>query len=184
MSEIVERFSGVDCPYCRMPMGQTYWSQPTRDHVVPTSKGGDNTPTNIIVACRRCNGDKGGMHLSRWYGYLYATKDPRAKIVHDAIEKACGDDRALMSVFYSEAAIGGMMARRRKKNDHAAPVAHIQASAWAIMEQFKVPTSHWCFEHPRTVKVVVKSQIVSVRFIDPHRFADRIVELLGIEDRA
>ena len=31
----------------------------TRDHVVPTSKGGGNTWTNVVTACKRCNHFKG-----------------------------------------------------------------------------------------------------------------------------
>lgn len=53
---------GDNCRYCskvvdwsdrRSPNGGTY------DHVVPISKGGDESAENIVVCCRDCNGRKG-----------------------------------------------------------------------------------------------------------------------------
>ncbi|GGZ28314.1 HNH endonuclease [Echinicola pacifica] len=55
-----------ECQYCGSP------KQLTIDHVVPRSKGGPTTWTNLITACHRCNVQKGdkrpeevGMLLSR-----------------------------------------------------------------------------------------------------------------------
>ena len=45
------------CLYC----GERYMSRDlTRDHVTPLSKGGTDTWTNVVTACRRCNNHKGG----------------------------------------------------------------------------------------------------------------------------
>ncbi|PID61040.1 MAG: restriction endonuclease [Gammaproteobacteria bacterium] len=44
------------CLYC----GEHYRSRElSRDHVVPTSKGGRDIWTNVVSACRRCNNRKG-----------------------------------------------------------------------------------------------------------------------------
>ena len=47
-------YKGV-CQYClcHIPM-----SQATKDHVYPKSKGGTNDDFNLVLACRRCNGEK------------------------------------------------------------------------------------------------------------------------------
>ena len=45
------------CMYCaaRFP-----FSELTRDHVTPMSRGGTDTWNNVVAACRRCNNHKGG----------------------------------------------------------------------------------------------------------------------------
>jgi 5-methylcytosine-specific restriction endonuclease McrA len=44
------------CAYC----GNRFRTDDlTREHIVPTSRGGDDTWTNCITACRPCNGHKG-----------------------------------------------------------------------------------------------------------------------------
>ncbi len=45
------------CMYCG---GQFAEHQLTRDHVVPISRGGRDTWSNVVVACRVCNTRKGG----------------------------------------------------------------------------------------------------------------------------
>ena len=45
------------CLYC----GERFMSRDlTRDHVTPLSKGGTDSWTNVVTACRRCNNHKGG----------------------------------------------------------------------------------------------------------------------------
>lgn len=41
------------CAYCGRDFDEN--NLPTRDHVMPISKGGDNTKENIVPACRSCN---------------------------------------------------------------------------------------------------------------------------------
>ncbi len=43
---------GFECQYCgtRISMGSG-----TRDHVLPLSRGGANTMTNVVAACKACN---------------------------------------------------------------------------------------------------------------------------------
>jgi 5-methylcytosine-specific restriction endonuclease McrA len=57
------------CAYC----GQRYpFDDLTREHIVPTSRGGTDTWMNCITACRACNGRKGNRmpeeaHMSLLY---------------------------------------------------------------------------------------------------------------------
>lgn len=56
-SDIIQK--GV-CYYC----GNS--GQMTLDHVVPISKGGPHTKTNIVPACSTCNSSKGSKLLDEW----------------------------------------------------------------------------------------------------------------------
>jgi 5-methylcytosine-specific restriction endonuclease McrA len=51
------------CAYCGV---QT--SYLTRDHIVPLSRGGQHTKSNIVPACYTCNVSKGNRLLSEWDG--------------------------------------------------------------------------------------------------------------------
>lgn len=56
------------CAYC----GQRFpYEELTREHIVPTSRGGRDTWRNCITACRSCNGRKGDRTIDevRWSLY-------------------------------------------------------------------------------------------------------------------
>jgi 5-methylcytosine-specific restriction endonuclease McrA len=61
------------CQYCHRHRSELRGREfLTRDHVVPISRGGDNTWQNVVTACSPCNNRKGsrlppevGLHLSR-----------------------------------------------------------------------------------------------------------------------
>ena len=46
------------CAYCGRSLLDLF-TPPTRDHVIPISKGGDNTKENVVPACKSCNSRKG-----------------------------------------------------------------------------------------------------------------------------
>lgn len=46
------------CFYCDKPVSIT---GATKDHMVPKSKGGSDSMTNLVMACRGCNTAKGDM---------------------------------------------------------------------------------------------------------------------------
>ena len=45
------------CFYCGSKVGRQ--NQPTIDHMIPLSRGGDNQLENLTIACRSCNARKG-----------------------------------------------------------------------------------------------------------------------------
>ena len=48
---------GFACAYCGE--GIETGNQLTLDHLKPYSKGGDNSPTNLVTCCHRCNSARG-----------------------------------------------------------------------------------------------------------------------------
>jgi len=56
------RSLGRQCAYCRAVPDEI---EP--DHVVPLSKGGSNSITNIVPSCPMCNRDKRDLLLDEWY---------------------------------------------------------------------------------------------------------------------
>jgi 5-methylcytosine-specific restriction endonuclease McrA len=48
------------CAYCRRS------GQMTIDHVVPLSRGGRHSISNLVPACRSCNKQKGSLTISEW----------------------------------------------------------------------------------------------------------------------
>ena len=48
------------CMYCGKPFAENAL---TRDHIVPTSRGGRDRWSNVVSACRRCNQRKGNRQL-------------------------------------------------------------------------------------------------------------------------
>lgn len=63
-SEVMRLFLVFDrcCAYCERPID----GQPDPDHVVPLSRGGSNSITNILPCCRPCNSDKRDLLLEEW----------------------------------------------------------------------------------------------------------------------
>ncbi len=48
---IYKAYNGV-CQYC---LSKIPYTQATKDHIYPKSKGGPNCTTNLILACKKCN---------------------------------------------------------------------------------------------------------------------------------
>ncbi|MCJ2086518.1 HNH endonuclease [Methylobacterium sp. E-005] len=59
-SMVVER-DGLVCAYCGDLAGPF-----EIDHVVPYSRGGENDPSNLCVACKPCNRSKGAKTPEEW----------------------------------------------------------------------------------------------------------------------
>lgn len=63
-TEVIRLFLafGRCCAYC----GAQVLGEPDPDHVVPLSRGGQNTISNVLPACRACNCDKRDLTLDEW----------------------------------------------------------------------------------------------------------------------
>lgn len=84
--------NGNPCPYCRMTMMIGTLRAPTRDHMIPRWRGGRHG-TNVILVCRPCNQDKGGLTLDEWARQLIEANDPRAPIVAAKLKRRMRGDR-------------------------------------------------------------------------------------------
>jgi CRISPR/Cas system Type II protein with McrA/HNH and RuvC-like nuclease domain len=56
--EFVEQNKDARCLYCD---GQLTSENATADHIVPISKGGNNTQVNLVVCCKDCNSERGDL---------------------------------------------------------------------------------------------------------------------------
>jgi 5-methylcytosine-specific restriction endonuclease McrA len=84
MLQGLENKIGCNCPYCGVQMGRTSY-QPSRDHMVPRSRGGILNRTNKAIVCQPCNWDKGDLTIHEFYIELVKRRDPRAAYVNRLI---------------------------------------------------------------------------------------------------
>lgn len=52
---------GRKCAYCKSDVNLTL------DHIIPQSKGGKDTRTNLVCACNECNNSKAHTPWQEWY---------------------------------------------------------------------------------------------------------------------
>jgi len=86
------------CAYCGKRFGA---NDLTRDHIIPKSKGGENSWMNVVTACRRCNGIKGDRLLQETnLGLLYVPYIPsRVENLILANRKILGDQMDLLKAY-------------------------------------------------------------------------------------
>ncbi len=76
------------CTYCGHYKSGLEW-----EHIIPTSRGGPDTIDNQVLACRRCNAEKGDKCLYDWYGEERKYEIPRLawgkylKVIYDLHEQ-------------------------------------------------------------------------------------------------
>jgi 5-methylcytosine-specific restriction endonuclease McrA len=58
------------CAYCRRPLAGP-WAG-VLDHATPKSRGGNDKPSNAILACKACDRAKGNRTISEWRRDLLA----------------------------------------------------------------------------------------------------------------
>lgn len=177
-NSLLPKHAGQVCPYCSEAMSDSWYEQPTRDHVVPKSRGGALGVSNIVIVCRRCNLDKTDMLLSEFYGWLRQRSDPRADVLEASIHDACSHDSEVMAEFYSEA--GLWLARHNPKSRTIRRLLQARDRVWSVMRQLNVPSTHWAFWPPDQIKLIARSRINIVSCRDPHKFVDEVSELLGV----
>jgi hypothetical protein len=60
----IEETKNSKCIYCECELNR---ENATTDHIIPISRGGNNTQINFIVSCSKCNSERGDVEF---YQYL------------------------------------------------------------------------------------------------------------------
>jgi 5-methylcytosine-specific restriction endonuclease McrA len=63
--EFLEENKNCECIYCGTKLTK---ENATADHIVPISKGGNNTQINLIVCCKDCNSERGNLSFKTFMG--------------------------------------------------------------------------------------------------------------------
>jgi len=95
---------GYRCQYCGTHRRQLRNRQfLTRDHVVPLSRGGDNSWKNVVTACSRCNNRKGN-RLPKEAGMSLLTRprEPNHVELVWAVRKITPVQAKYIAMFYGE----------------------------------------------------------------------------------
>jgi 5-methylcytosine-specific restriction endonuclease McrA len=61
--EYLEETKNPRCIYCECKLNVT---NATTDHIIPISKGGNNTQVNFIVSCLKCNSERGDTEFNKY----------------------------------------------------------------------------------------------------------------------
>lgn len=75
--------SGFICAYCGANLAALPPNALTLDHVRPRSKGGSNAPSNLILACARCNFSRKNRPVKRYAtpaAYAFINRVRRRKL--------------------------------------------------------------------------------------------------------
>ena len=73
--EFLEENTGENhCPYCNTVLTE---ENTTADHMIPVSKGGNNSRVNLLACCKDCNEERGD---EDFYRYLFQKQPKYRKI--------------------------------------------------------------------------------------------------------
>lgn len=173
------------CPYCERTMVDGHpWFHPTKNHVVPRSKGG----TVTVTACVTCNQDKADMELAEFYAALRRMGDERADIIERTIRQACEAHPDLLDEFYAvaQASTPRIIHRRAPAKDapkvptvSVSKTSKTLLSVMGILNGMGVPATKWIFLPPRSVRIdnSVSSQVIT--YDCPTRFAAAVKSVIG-----
>lgn len=91
-AEVVRKWISISrrCAYCDRP---TPLDVLEPDHVHPLSRGGSNSITNLVPACRECNGHKRNLMLTEWYADR-ALRGMKPRILNPVLRAALTSDLA------------------------------------------------------------------------------------------
>jgi len=59
----IANHSDPRCIYCNVKLTD---HNATSDHIIPISEGGNNTQVNLVVCCKKCNGDRGNLKFKEY----------------------------------------------------------------------------------------------------------------------
>ncbi|NJD09946.1 MAG: HNH endonuclease [Gemmatimonadetes bacterium] len=112
------------CQYCGRHRTQLRHREfLTRDHVVPLSRGGDNSWTNVVTACSPCNNRKGS-NLSGEVGMLplHQPHEPNYVELVWAVRRITMVQAKYIRMFYGEAVLRAL---QEKEGHHPAELAEL-----------------------------------------------------------
>lgn len=102
------------CMYCGRHRSELRGRQfLTRDHVLPTSRGGENTWANVVTSCSACNNRKGN-RLPEEAGLELLTEPVEPNYVHLvwAVRRVTPTQAKYVTMFYGAEALDALTARR------------------------------------------------------------------------
>jgi hypothetical protein len=70
--EFLDSHKNSKCPFCEQKLTESII---TTDHIIPLSKGGNNSQVNLVATCLKCNNERGNQDF---YPYL-RSKNSRYK---------------------------------------------------------------------------------------------------------
>lgn len=114
------------CMYCGRHKAQLRGREfLTRDHVVPLSRGGENTWENVATACSQCNNRKAshlpeecGMHLSR------KPSEPNYVELVWAVRRVTAVQAKYVAMFYGDEVLDAL--RRHAEDEHQGTAPEIE----------------------------------------------------------
>lgn len=116
---------GYRCQYCGRHRAQLRHREfLTRDHVIPISRGGDNTWSNVVTACSPCNNRKGS-HLSAEVGMLplHPPHEPNYVELVWAVRRITQVQSKYIRMFYGEDVLRALQSREPLTHAHADDLA-------------------------------------------------------------
>jgi len=105
------------CQYCGKHKKELRGRQfLTRDHIVPLSRGGDNTWENVVTSCSPCNNRKGD-RLPREVGLKLLNEPGQPNYVHLVwvVRRVTGAQAKYIRMFYGEGALDVVSQRRSEE---------------------------------------------------------------------
>lgn len=174
----------------------------TTDHVLPLSRGGPNVRDNFLAVCSRCNGDKSNLTPFEWAGILLCDKDRRFQHVSNLIEIIAehGDyDDKVRAEMYADMGRGYLMGKRgirvwnepprrkrfqipkfvetdaeRAARESADIERRARIAETALYTRLRIPRSHWIFQPPDKVRVLLGSISETFNVFDADLLATEI----------
>ena len=102
---------GYACQYCGRTLAELHGRQfLTRDHVMPVSRGGDNSWLNVVTACSACNHRKGDRLLSEVGMTLLAPpREPNHVHLMWAVRRVTAVQSRYIGLFYGEDVVRALL---------------------------------------------------------------------------